>query len=335
MKVARNMITAVIVITLLLVAFGKLYNLFNLTQNTQEVFVTIEKGSSLREISKELKSRGVINSSDYFILYTKLKGMEKSIKAGKYSLPPQIKLGRLLEEFQKPKEDYVVVTIPEGYTLYQIASELEENNLVNKSEFLKTAKKISTYDKIVGNKENIYYKLEGYLFPDTYYVPEDFTEEEIIKMMFERFREKFTDDYEKRAEELGLSLNEVMVIASLIEKEAANDEERNTIAGVIYNRIEKGMPLQIDASVIYGITKGKGDINRVSYSDLQVESVYNTYKYKGLPPGPIASPGQASIEAALYPEQHDYLYYVLGEKGHVFSKNYNDHLQNIKKYKNK
>jgi UPF0755 protein len=150
--------------------------------------------------------------------------------------------------------------------------------------------------------------------------------------MFNRFKSIFSDKYMNRAKELGLSINEVITIASLIEKEAANDTERSTIAGVIYNRIKKGMLLQIDASTIYAVTKGKNSVARLTYNDLKAQDVYNTYVFKGLPPGPIASPGKPSIEAALYPESHEFLYYVLGEKGHVFSKTYEEHLNNVKKY---
>ncbi|MDU4659228.1 MAG: endolytic transglycosylase MltG, partial [Clostridium butyricum] len=163
--------------------------------------------------------------------------------------------------------------------------------------------------------------------------PNGATEKEIANLMFDRFNSVFSDKYVDRAKELGLDINDVITIASLIEKEAANDSERSKIAGVIYNRIEKGIPLQIDASVIYAITKGESKMKKVLYDNLKVQDPYNTYVNKGLPPGPIASPGKPSIEAALYPEEHDYLYYVVnGSGGHVFSKTYEEHLNNVKKY---
>ena len=142
----------------------------------------------------------------------------------------------------------------------------------------------------------------------------------------------FTDKYKARAKELGLDVNQVVTIASLIEREAANDKERSRIAGVIYNRLKIGMPLQVDAAVIYAVTKGQKNIETVYYDTLKVESKYNTYLNKGIPPGPIASPGKPSIEAALYPEKHDYLYYVANGNAHVFSKTYEEHLENVKKY---
>lgn len=323
----------IIVVCLLIIGITvETNNKYLFTVNNHEILISIDSGSSLTEVSNELEKQGIVKSSKYFTYYTKLKGLEKNIKAGRYAIPPKIGLNELLDKLQNPQNEYVKVTIPEGYNVFQITQKLVKSNLIDKEIFIKIAKEGLENFKPYDNKGNISYKLEGYLFPDTYFFPEGLNDKDIIDIMIKRFNEKFSDEYRKRAKELGLSLHEVVTIASLIEKEAANDKERKTIAGVIYNRIEKNMPLQIDASVIYGITKGERHINRLMYKDLESESEYNTYKYKGLPPGPISSPGQASIEAALYPEKHDYLYYVLGEEGHVFSKTYKEHRRNVEKY---
>jgi len=307
-----------------LVSF-KLYSLLNVTSNTSEKILKIEQGESLRRISDRLFEERVIKSSKYFMFYTKVKGMEKSIKAGKYTIPPNIGLDHLLEQLQKPNSEYVAITIPEGYTLHQIAAKMDEVNLINRDSFISQEFRSQL---IPSHNSGIFYELEGYLFPDTYYIPPNSTEGEIVDIMHSRFRTVFNEEYGRRAEELGLSINEIVTIASLIEREAANDEERKSIAGVIYNRQKKAMPLQIDATVIYGITKGERNMGRVLYKDLEVDTKYNTYIYIGLPPGPISSPGKASIEAALYPENNDFLYYVLGEKGHIFSRTYEEHLLN-------
>lgn len=323
----------IIVICLLIISITiKTNNKYLFTVNNHEIFINIDAGSSLTEVSNKLEKQGIIKSSNYFTYYTKLKGLEKDIQAGRYAIPPRIRLNELLEKLQNPQKEYAKVTIPEGYTLFQITQKLIKNNLIDEEIFLKIAKEGLEHFKPYRNNSDISYKLEGYLFPDTYFIPKGLSEKDIIDMMIKRFNEKFSDKYKKRAKELGFNLHEVVTIASLIEKEAANDRERKTIAGVIYNRIEKNMPLQIDASVIYGITKGKSHINRLMYKDLKSESKYNTYKYAGLPPSPIASPGQASIEAALYPEKHDYLYYVLGTEGHVFGKTYEEHRRNVQKH---
>jgi UPF0755 protein len=312
-----------------------IYNNLTVTVNTQESSLYIESGSGLKEISSQLKDKKIISSAEYFTLYTKLKGLENKIQAGKFKIPPNINIDTLLKKLQEPEQEYIKITIPEGYTVYQIAEELEKNNLINKEKFLEIATNgVSNFDIDI-DSDNILYKLEGYLFPDTYYIPNGFKEKEIIDVILKRFDEVFTDKYRERAKALGLSINEILTIASLIEKEAANDSERKTIAGVIYNRLENNMLLQIDASVIYGITKGEGHISRLLYKDLESNSVYNTYKYKGLPPGPIASPGISSIEAALYPEEHGYFYYVFDNNKHVFSKTYKEHLKNIASIRNK
>ncbi|PAB58614.1 endolytic transglycosylase MltG [Anaeromicrobium sediminis] len=313
-----------------------IYKIYNFTINEKETVIYIKEGSSLWEVSRNLKENNIISSDKYFVLYAKLKGFEKKIKTGKYSLPGKIKLQELLEILEKPSVEYVVMTFPEGYNLYQIAFKLEKNNLVNKEKFINAGLDILNKNTMVMEREYVFYQLEGYLFPDTYHIPIGSSEEDIINTMFNKLQDVFSQEHRMRAEELGLTINEIITIASLIEKEAANDKERKAIGGVIYNRLKIGMPLQIDASVIYGNMKGTGNISRVTYDDLKVESKYNTYLFKGLPPGPIASPGKASIEAALYPEDNDYLYYVLGENGHVFSKTYKEHLQNVNKYiKNK
>lgn len=302
------------------------------TKNNKKVYFTVEKGASLDKISIQLKNKGIINSPLYFKAYTKLSGYEKKIKAGNYIIKPNIGLKELLIKFQSPKSDYVIVTIPEGYTLYQIADKLESLNLVDKKSFLSIKLSELTQDKLISPGNKVYYELEGYLFPETYFIPTDSSGLDIAKIMYNQFEKVFTDEYRARARELNLSIEKVMAIASLIEKEAAKDEERKTISGVIYNRIKKGMPLQIDASVIYAITKGERSLDKVYNKDLAVKSVFNTYNRKGIPAGPIANPGKPSIEAALYPENNEYLYYVLGDNGHVFSKTYEEHKKNIEKY---
>lgn len=302
------------------------------TKNNKKVYFTIEKGVSLNKVSIQLKEKGIINSKLYFKAYAKFNGYEKKIKAGNYILNPNISLKELLIKFQSPNSDYAIVTIPEGYTLYQTANKLESLNLVNKEKFLNIKMSEVTQDNLISPGNGVYYELEGYLFPETYFIPYETSELDIAKIMYSQFKRVFNEEYRTRAKELNLSVDKVITIASLIEKEAAKDAERKTIAGVIYNRIKKGMPLQIDASVIYAITRGERTLEKVYNKDLAVKSVFNTYKSKGIPPGPIANPGKPSIEAALYPEENDYLYYVLGENGHIFSKTYEEHKENIKKY---
>lgn len=303
------------------------------TVNTQDAYFIIKESTTLRDVSKQLSSKGIINSSGYFTLYGKVKGFGNKIQPGKYIVSPGMKLNELLKKFSSGKSDFAVVTIPEGYSIYQIASRLEENKLVDKNKFLSIKPEALDKQGLIPKGNGTFYPLEGYLFPDTYYIPYSKTPQEIAELMFKRFASIYTEELRSRTKELNLTTSQVITVASLIEKEAANDEERPRIAGVIYNRIKRGMLLQIDASVIYAVNRGEKVTTKIYRKDLALNSPYNTYLKKGFPPGPIANPGKASIMAALYPESHDYLYYVLGDSGgHVFSKTYEEHVQNVHKY---
>jgi UPF0755 protein len=259
-----------------------------------------------------LEAKGVIKNKNYFILYSKLNGLKDNSKSANIIIEPQIDLKELIYKLKSGESDFVIVTIPEGFTLYQIGERLEKNNLADKSSFVNISLKDIGGGQLVSPRNNIIYDLEGFLFPDTYYIPKNFSGKDAASLMLNRFKSVFSKQYTDRADELGMSINNIITIASLIEREAANDKERSRISGVIYNRLKRGMLLQIDAAVIYANTKGERHMDKLVYSDLKIDSRYNTYLYKGLPPGPIASPGKASIEAALYPENNDYLYYVAG-----------------------
>lgn len=302
------------------------------SSNVDDVYIRLKKNTNIDGVAKELVEKNIIKSEGGFLYYAKIKGLKEIVEDVNFVIKPKTRLIRLITKIKDGKSEFTVITIPEGNSLYQIARKLEESNLVKKEDFLN--EKLSTLknNTLILNKEDVFYDLEGYLFPDTYFIPNDATKGEIINIMVNRFKTVFSDKYVARAKELGLEVNEVITIASLIEKEAANDSERSRIAGVIYNRIKKDMPLQVDAAVIYASTKGEKSMDKVYYKTLEIKSKYNIYLNKGLPPGPIASPGKVSIEAALYPENNDYLYYVASGNGHVFSKTYDEHLINVEKY---
>jgi UPF0755 protein len=220
-------------------------------------------------------------------------------------------------------------TIPEGFSVQQIGQRLEDEGIVTKDEFYDAVNNV-TYDyrffsEIPTDRE---YRLQGYLFPDTYEIYEDATATDIVSRMLSRFDSIITAEAYDQAEELGYTLDEIIILASLIEKEAKMESERPTIAGVMYNRLDIGMPLQIDATVQYILSQGMYQAIRLTYADLEVDSPYNTYKYKGIPVGPISNPGNKAIEAALNPESHDYFYYLLTnpETGeHVFNRTLEEH----------
>lgn len=328
----KKVITLAIILAVFISLIGYLFFQYSKTSNLKDIYFTIDKDSTIEQIALELEKKSVVKSESYLRYYAKAAGFKNNVKSGNYILKPEMKFNDVLTKFQSGKSDFYIITVPEGYTLNQIASKLEKNGLVKKNSFISSNLEDIDTETFISHKKDVFYDLEGYLLPDTYYIPMNSTEESIIKLMFNNFKSVFSEKDILRARELGLSINEITTIASLIEKEAANDKERSRIAGVIYNRIKKGMVLQIDAAVIYANTKGEKSLDKVYYNHLKVESKYNTYLNKGLPPGPIASPGKASIEAALYPEDNDYLYYVAAENGHVFSKTYEEHVVNVKKY---
>lgn len=330
----KGILVASSIVVLCCLILGSLYLYFGKlgTINSSENYIIIKKNSTVEQVAKQLQEKYIIKSENAFIYYAKVKRLKGNVKGGNFIIKPKTDLKDLIIRLKNGKSEFSVITIPEGYTLYQIANRLEENNLVKKEDILKEKLDVLKSNTLILSKKDVYYDLEGYLFPDTYYIPNAAKKDEIVNIMVDRFKTVFSDKYQARAKELALDVNEVITIASLIEREAANDNERNRIAGVIYNRLKKGMPLQVDAAVIYANTKGEKSIDKVYYDTLKVKSKYNTYLYKGLPPGPIASPGKASILATLYPEKNDYLYYVANGNGHVFSKTYEEHLSNVKKY---
>ncbi|MDX9917902.1 MAG: endolytic transglycosylase MltG [Gudongella sp.] len=303
------------------------------TFNSEPVEIEVKSGDNLSTVAEELFGEGVIKSVYWF----RYNGQEiaTKIKPGKYTIEPGMDIDEIFQLIQKGEQEIpVVVTFPEGYILYQFAQKIEEAGFGSVDEFIETSKILfeERYSDGV-DTDDLYFELEGYLFPDTYHFSKKHTIKDIVKILADKMDSVWSEDIESKRIELGLSRHQVLTIASLIEREAYNDSERERISGVIFNRIGLNMPLQIDATVIYGIGLGKEHMTRVLYADLEKYNPFNTYMVNGLPPGPIASPGLASIVAAVNPEQHDYLYYVMGKDGHVFAKTYNEHLKNVEEYR--
>lgn len=301
--------------------------------NNETEEIKVVSGDTLSSVAEDLFDRGIIKSRLWFRYMGK--DIATKIKPGTYNLNPGQSINEVFELIQQgEKEIPIIVTFPEGFILYQFAQKIEESGISTAEDFISETEKIfdETYSEGI-ESESLYFKLEGYLFPDTYHFSKKQSLNDVVKTLTGTMDKLWTPEMEAKREDLGLTRHEVLTLASLIEREAYNDAERGTISGVIQNRLDAGMPLQIDATVIYGLGEGKEHMTRVLYSDLEKENPFNTYRNKGLPPGPIASPGENSIIAALNPETHDYLYYVMGENGHVFAKTYNEHLKNVEKYR--
>ncbi|MDO4481807.1 MAG: endolytic transglycosylase MltG [Bacillota bacterium] len=315
---------------LALIAAGAVFYLFGGTRSTDlggETTVEIPEGSSAKAITAILKENDLVMNEISFELYIRMNKASADLRPGEYTFGPgRVTYADILAELMKGNKDAntVTVTVPEGYTVVQVAELMDEKGLVSKDDFLYCAANMdTTYEYIP--EGNDYKRLEGFLFPETYNIGNDWSSEQIINMMLAQFNENWTSDRQARADEMGMTVREIVTLASLVEREAKIDEERPVIADVIYNRLEADMLLQIDATVQYALGKQK---DRLLYSDLEIDSPYNTYKYKGLPVGPIASPGTACIDAALYPADTPYFYYqtsIDGDGSHYFCETYEEH----------
>jgi len=288
--------------------------------------VAVPQGQRFKTTAKDLHTRGIIGSVFKFNLYARVKGYDKKIKAGEYHLSAAQSPREILDVIVSGKVRFYKITIPEGYNLVQIADLIPAAGLGSAADFLTSAR-----DKALARKFGIEAdSFEGYLFPDTYHFPKGARVEGIIEVMVKRFRQVLTPEWERRAGEKKLTVHQAVTLASIIEKETGAPSERPIISSVFHNRLKKGMRLASDPTVIYGIKDFSGNLTR---RDLRTWTPYNTYKIKGLPPGPIANPGEKSLEAALFPARTDYLFFVSKRDGtHQFSTNYKDHEKAVRKY---
>ncbi len=300
------------------------------TSTSNDKFVIMVKpGMGAHDIGELLYEQGIIKSVILFQIVAKIERMENSLQAGEYVLNKKMTIQQIVGNLAKGATSYQQITIPEGYTVDQIAKLLQEKQLGNASKFKAVAQSAVPYKYMVNNNPNVVYKAEGYLFPDTYRIAKGATEEQILTMMVNEFNKEFTDAMRARATELGLTTKEVIILASLVEKEAQLPVDRPLIAGVFLNRLKLDMPLQSCATIQYILGYPKAEL---SVQDTEIPSPYNTYQHMGLPPGPIANPGIAAINAVLKPEKTDYIYFVADDKGaHHFSKTYEEHLIAIEK----
>ena len=302
--------------------------------NKKDIIVDIPSGSTVNSISNILYENKLIKNKTLFKIVVKLSNDAQSIKAGKYLINQTYSNKDILELLVSGKiyNDGIKITIPEGSTSKEIVATLVKNKIGDKVKYEELIKNPSKfYEKFSFLKEDDITSLEGFLYPDTYYFKEGDSEEKVLSEMLLRFKKEYTDTLVKRQKELNMTLQEVINLASIVEKEAVLDEDRALISSVFYNRLDIGMPLQSDATIQYIFDERK---QIVTYADLKIDSPYNTYLNKGLPPTPIANPGIKSIKAALYPEKTDYLYFVAKiDGGNNYSTNYEDHLKYEKEYK--
>ena len=291
-----------------------------------EEIIEVAEGDSFYGVLNKLSEEDKIKNEFLVKLYLKIRGIKPEVLAGTYKLDKSMTLDEIITLLSSDSTvGKIYITIPEGYTIDDIAEELEENNICSSEDFISSVK---NYDlpAYVSNNPSKRYNLEGFLFPDTYGFNENENADFVVMTMINRFEEV----WQELVESLNLSIaddeiEKIVNVASIIEKEAVVDSERSLISSVIYNRIAIEMPLQIDATVIYSYGY---HIEKMYERHLEIDSPYNTYMYYGLPIGPISNPGRASLMAALKPEKTDYLYYLLeSEYTHYFTDNYDDFLK--------
>lgn len=302
--------------------------------NKEDIVIDIPTGSTLSQVTDILKENNLIKNKTLFKLYARVSDNSAKLKSGKYLFNQTYSNKEIVKDLSEGKiyNDGIKITVPEGSTSFEIMDILAKSKLGE----------VSSYEKLINNPKEFKEKfkflddekiksLEGFLYPSTYYFSEKQSEKEVLEHMLETFNSKYTDELQKKQKELNKSLYEVVNLASIVEKEAVLDEDRPIIASVFYNRIKIDMPLQSDATIQYIFKERKKSI---TYNDLKIDSPYNTYKVAGLPPTPIANPGIKSIEAVLYPDNTDYLYFVATiEGGNTYSKTYEEHVKNVEKYR--
>jgi UPF0755 protein len=295
-------------------------------QHSEPQRLVIAPGDNFAAITEKLEEAGLVDERLKFEVLARWKGYERSLKAGEYRLAPSLTPLELLVTLNKGLVVLYPVTIPEGFNIRQVASRVEKAGLSDHETFLSAA----TDPALARELEIPADTVEGYLFPDTYSFARGADAEKIIRTMTAQLRSNFPGEWEKRAEALGLSIHEVITLASIIEKETGVAHERPLIASVFHNRLAKNMRLQTDPTVIYGIKDFDGNLTR---HHLEEMTPYNTYRIRGLPPGPIANPGLASIRAALYPAETDYYYFVAKpDRTHQFSATLAEHNRAVRKY---
>ena len=295
----------------------------------ENIIITVKPGMTNADIATLLQNKKMINSPAFFRLQSKFARMERSLQAGEYEIVSGMSNWEIIDLFSKGQVRHKTLTIPEGYTIEQIAKKIEESGLGSAEEFKKAAKDYAPYSYMETSNNNVIFKAEGFAYPSTYYLSPGSAEKEILAIMVKEFDTQLTEKKKKKAKDKNMSIRDLVNLASLVEKEAVFPEERPVIAGVFLKRLQIQMPLQSDTTIQYILGVQKKEI---SIADTKIDSPYNTYLYAELPPGPIASPSISTINAVLDPKQTNYLYFVADLEGHHhFTETYQDHLKEIER----
>jgi len=288
--------------------------------------VIVESGRSFGSVAVELEEKGVVSNASALKVLVRFRGDAQRVQAGEYDFEEAATPQEVLDRLVTGDVRRYRFTVPEGLTVREIARKLEEEGFSNPAAFQRLAfsEELAKRFGFEGGT------LEGYLFPETYSLPAKISAESLLETMVDEFRRRISNDVIEAGRRRGLTLHQLVTLASIIQKEAGNLEEMPLISAVFHNRLKRGMPLQADPTVIYGIEDFDGNLTR---KDLRTLTPYNTYRIKGLPPGPIANPGEVALAAAAFPADTDYLYFVArGDGTHVFSRSLTEHNAMVRRY---
>ncbi len=302
-------------------------NYYPQTTNSE---IVIRNGEVFKSTIKKLYRRKIIPSKSNFYFLAKLLNAERNIKAGYYKIPNGLSYFELLRFLINGQpEPSILITIPEGIWQHDVAKLFKRELNLNVEKFLQLSKNKSFIKSLGLNVRN----LEGYLLPDTYYFKLKNSERNVIKKLVNETLSFFNSERRKQIKKMGLTIHQVLTLASIVDGETNNPNEFKKIAGVYLNRLKRGMKLQADPTIQYLIRNRKKH-NKIYFKDLEKDSPYNTYLYKGLPPSPINNPGKEAILSVIYPEKNNFLYFVAdGNGNHKFSKTYSEHLKNVRAYR--
>ena len=327
MKKSAALILAGVLVAIALYGTFQLLVPLPVADNTAEI--EIPKGTTFRQAAEIFSRARVIREKNLFVFIGRITGIDRKIRAGFYAVDNTMNLLDLLRALKIGQIVEYDITVIEGDSLREIAAKFAERNIIQEGEFRKL---VSDRDFLAAYRIDAP-SVEGFLYPDTYKIPKGMEPRDAVGMMIDTMRQHFSEDLRARALEIGMSETEVLTLASIIEKEAAADEERPLISAVYHNRLKKKMLLQADPTAIYGI---KSSREKITLEDLKKRTPYNTYTTEGLPPGPIASAGIKSITAALYPADVPYLFFVSNNDGtHHFSATAAEHEAAVKAYREK
>jgi len=294
----------------------------------QRYIVTITPGMTTKDIAELLHEKHLVKTPEAFRMEARVRGLATKLRAGKYEIIGGMSNGEIVDVLSKGQVHLLKFTVPEGFTIVKTAKKLEAEGLGSAEQFIEAAKDYAPYPYMETDNQDVKYKAEGFIYPSTYLFEAGATEKDLLMQMVREFNSQINKaGLPEECEKKNISVRDMVNIASMVEMEAVFADEQPRIAGVFFNRLELGMPIQSDTTIQYILGRQKTEI---LISDTKIPSAYNTYLNAGLPPGPIACPSLQAMQAVMHPEKHDFLYFVAERDGHHrFTRTYGDHLQAI------